>query len=134
MKFPAMVFFNLLTIGCFKDPSIHSRSLLPRTTPTTSAAVPQSRLVPVKWIDVHTKKQFWETINAHPRIVVLFGSTSCAPCHTAKAWWEKQTAPEGWTFAYWEWKNDDDPDDHEDHGVITRSFLVYNPDKTSFPI
>ncbi len=71
---------------------------------------------------------------AHPRVVVLFGSTSCHPCHAAKAWWEKQTAPAGWTFGYWEWKDEQDPDDHEDQGVITRSFSPHLPRNRSYPI
>lgn len=80
-------------------------------------------------------KKFRNTIYTHPRVIVLFGSTSCTPCRAIKVWWEKQTAPEGWSFAYWEWRNEDNPpEDGEDHGMITRAFSVHNPDNTSYPV
>gem|GEM_PF-6441481 len=123
MKYRALnLFICLFSIGCAKEPLLgHPR---PRETEVQATPTPEApTLVSVKWVEIGTRKQFWDTLFAHPRVVALFGSTSCVPCHWAKAWWEKQAAPDGWTFVYWQWHDELYPDsDPEDQGDIARAF------------
>ncbi len=138
MKYVAWLFFLLLSIGCARRHGVRDpepRETIVRATPTEESLTPLAPvpLVPVKWIEIGTKKQFWEMLYAHPRVVVLFGATSCVPCHAAKAWWKEQTAPEGWTFAYWEWEDENDPKDREGQGALTRAFALLDPKQQETP-
>jgi hypothetical protein len=66
----------------------------------------RSPSVPVHWQDITTEKEFWQAIYDHPKVIVLFGSKTCGPCHSARQWWESKSAPSSWAFIYWETDTD----------------------------
>ncbi|MFA6296420.1 MAG: thioredoxin family protein [Patescibacteria group bacterium] len=60
----------------------------------------------VRWIEIHSEKEFWKQIYSAPNVIVMFSATWCEPCKIAKHYWENQSAPAGWKFVYWQANND----------------------------
>lgn len=75
---------------------------------TAPAKTDVSPPVPVRWREIGTEKEFWRAIYDHPRVIVLFGTRWCGPCHVVKQWWETRSAPSSWAFVSWEVKNEED--------------------------
>lgn len=55
----------------------------------------------VRWIEVHTEKEFRQQIYSAPKVTVLFSTPWCDNCKVVKLYWENQSAPPDWNFVYW---------------------------------
>ena len=69
---------------------------------STGAQAKEPLPAKVSWVQVSSEYDFWTELYSQEKVFVMFSSSWCSPCKTAKAWWETQPRPAGWKFVYWQ--------------------------------